>query len=165
MTESRSMVNGKANRIPKLRRNLPFVQQARPRTFKKSAWLEICNLQIALQRILIRHVKDTLGNLLCCCRLAAPLWPFYQYSSLACKFVGKQDICDSLSIILHGVQIISFFASQRQPFGELANFCSASCRVSTAPMRRRPRQTTNDEVRLSYSKRSDSNSFSRPTNI
>ena len=83
------MINCKANRIPELRSNLPFVQQSRLRTFKKSARLEVSNLEIAHQGILVGHVKDALGNLLSGCRLTTPLWTFYQNSTLASQFIGQ----------------------------------------------------------------------------
>ena len=80
------MIDIKANCIPKLGCDLPFVKQTRVFAFKKILWSELGFEKILLYGCGIIQIDDTLGLLFGGSCFSAPLWTLDENSTLPGKF-------------------------------------------------------------------------------
>ena len=100
-----SLVHFTADGIPNGRQRLPFVNQARSRSFQQRLGTYLYHLCALLQHRCIPKVKHTLCQLFGRCRLATPLGPFNENGTFSENLTFKKFVCYSLFVFYHYIAV------------------------------------------------------------
>ena len=115
LSETVSVINTMANRIPKARCILPFIDEPRRVTFYQTTDLRLRKCQILVATIRVIQIQDAFSHLFTGCCLPTPFGSLNDNS--ACRFqpFSKNAISNPIFILLtHLARIISKIAPIRQ---------------------------------------------------
>ena len=92
MTPTRRVVHVKPNRIPELRRILPFIDQPRLRPPHQFGYVDSRLREITVASYRIRHVQNAFCMLFACRSLATPFRTFHKDSTCPGKLPFQNSI-------------------------------------------------------------------------
>ena len=121
------MVHLVAHGIPELRRQLPFVYQARPFAGKQFLDVDVGQPDVRLLGVGVVHVEDTGGLLFASSCLSAPLWSLDENGPKPAQFSGEQIIRNSLPVPFHPFYGSIFRIGAQLLFGSLHDIRSGVC--------------------------------------